>query len=126
MRFSSNQNQSTTQVAVCTKKRTVTGNETALTTEFKRGNIVSGDVEAQSNTLRFTSSMTANVITDIYEIGLMTDGNVLFAVAGLNAAPLFSLHPDVTFVIALGLSLDDIDASNITEPPLIPMGRYPL
>ena len=44
----------------------------------------------------------------------MTDGNVLFAVAGSNAAPLFSLHPDVTFVIALGLSLDDIDASNIT------------
>lgn len=103
-----------TQVAVGTKKRTVTGNETALTTEFKRGSIVSGDVEAQSNTLRFTSSMTANVITDIYEIGLMTDGNVLFAVAGSNAAPLFSLHPDVTFVIALGLSLDDIDASNIT------------
>ena len=55
-----------TQVAVGTKKRTVTGNETALTTEFKRGSIVSGDVEAQSNTLRFTSSMTANVITDIY------------------------------------------------------------
>ncbi|MGO3664820.1 hypothetical protein [Psychrobacter sp. AOP31-E1-50] len=103
-----------TQVAVGTKKRAVTGNETALTTEFKRGSIVSGDVEAQSNTLRFTSSMTANVITDIYEIGLMTDDNVLFAIAGSNAAPLFSLHPDVTFVIALGLSLDDIDASNIT------------
>lgn len=103
-----------TQVAVGTKKRTVTGNETALTTEFKRGSIVSGDVEAQSNTLRFTSSMTADVITDIYEIGLMTDDNVLFAVAGSNAAPLFSLHPDVTFVIALGLSLDGVNASNVT------------
>lgn len=103
-----------TQVAVGTKKRTATGNETALTTEFKRGSIVSGDIEVQSNTLRFTSSMTADVITDIYELGVMTDDNVLFAVAASNTTPLFSLHPDITFVIALGLSLDDVDASNVT------------
>lgn len=103
-----------TQVAVGTAQHLATGNETALTTETNRSGIVSGDIEVQSNTLRFTSSMTADVITDIYEIGLMTDDNVLFAVAASNTTPLFSLHPDITFVIALGLSLDDVDASNVT------------
>lgn len=103
-----------TQVAVGTAQHLATGNETALTTETKRSSIVSGDIEVQSNTLRFTSSMTADVITDIYEIGLMTDDNVLFAVAASNTTPLFSLHSDITFVIALGLSLDDVDASNVT------------
>ena len=58
-----------TQVAVGTAQHLATGLETALTNEVKRGSIVSGDVEVNSNTLRFTSSMTAEVITDIYEVG---------------------------------------------------------
>lgn len=103
-----------TQVAVGTAQHLATGNETALTSEVKRGSIVSGDIEVVSNTLRFTTSMSGDTKTDVYEVGLFTDDGVLFALAGSNTTPLFSLHPDITFVIALGLSLDDIDASNIT------------
>lgn len=103
-----------TQVAVGTGKRTVTGAETALLTEVKRGGIVSGDVEVNSNTLRFTSSMSGSAKTDVYEIGLFTDASVLFALASSSTTPLFSLHPDVTFVIALGLSLSDVAADSVT------------
>lgn len=103
-----------TQVAVGTGKRTVTGNESALLTEVKRGSIVSGDVEVSSNTLRFTSSMTSDAITDIYEVGLMTDDNVLFALASSTTDPLFSLHPNITFVIGFGLSLSDVAADSVT------------
>lgn len=103
-----------TQVAVGTAQHLATGLETALTNEVKRGSIVSGDVEVNSNTLRFTSSMTADVITDIYEVGLFTDENVLFAIASSNTIPLFSLHPDITFVIGFGLSLQDVAAGSVT------------
>ena len=103
-----------TQVAVGTAQHLATGLETALTNEVKRGSIVSGDVEVNSNTLRFTSSMTAEVITDIYEVGLFTDENVLFAIASSNTIPLFSLHPDITFVIGFGLSLQDVAAGSVT------------
>lgn len=103
-----------TQVAVGTAKHLVTGSETALINEVQRSSIVSGDVEVDSNTLRFTSSMSSDTKTDVYEVGLFTDDGVLFALAGSNTTPLFSLHPDITFVIGFGLSLQDVAADSVT------------
>ncbi|WP_198331420.1 phage tail-collar fiber domain-containing protein [Psychrobacter aquimaris] len=103
-----------TQVAVGTAQHLATGNETALTSEVKRGSIVSGDIEVVSNTLRFTTSMSGDTKTDVYEVGLFTDDGVLFALAGSNTTPLFSLHPDITFVIGFGLSLQDVAADSVT------------
>jgi|GEM_PF-1964429 len=103
-----------TQVAIGSEKYTPDGNETTLKTEIKREAIVSGGVELASNTLRFTGSLTADTVTEVYEIGLMTDNNVLFAVAASATAPLITLHPDVTFVTGFGLSFGEIDARNIT------------
>tara|TARA_B100000530_G_scaffold309310_1_gene235007 strand:- start:25551 stop:27914 length:2364 start_codon:yes stop_codon:yes gene_type:complete len=103
-----------TQVAVGTGKRIITGNETALLSEVKRSAIVSGDIEVNSNTLRFTSPMNGSAKTDVYEVGLFTDAGVLFAVASSTDNPLFSLHPDITFVIGFGLSLQDVAADSVT------------
>lgn len=103
-----------TQVAVGTAPHLATGNETALTSEVQRSSIVSGDIEVNSNTLRFTSSMSRNTKTDVYEVGLFTDDNVLFALASSTTDPLFSLHPNITFVISFGLSLSDVAADSIT------------
>lgn len=102
------------KVAVGTGKYTVTGNETALQNKIKESEIVSGDVEVESNTLRFSASMAADAITPIYEVGLITDDGVLFAVASSTTEPLLSLYPNVMFVMAFGLSLNDIEARNIT------------
>ena len=103
-----------TQVAVGTAKHLATGNEIALTSEVKRGSIVSGDIEVDSNTLRFTGSMSSDTKTDVYEVGLFTDDGILFALAGSNTTPLFSLYPDITFVIGFGLSLQDVAADSVT------------
>lgn len=103
------------QLAIGAGKYMPTGNETALLSEVgTRASIVSGDIERASNTLRFSSSLTAPAKTPVYELGLMTDTGILFAVAASSADPLFTIEPDITFVVALGLSLDAIDSSNIT------------
>ena len=102
------------KVAVGTGQYTVTGNETALQNKIKESDIVSGDVEVESNTLRFSASMASDTITPIYEVGLITDDGVLFAVASSTTEPLLSLYPNVMFVMAFGLSLNDIEARNIT------------
>ena len=93
---------------------TPVGDETALVSELQRNSIISGDVETISNTLRFSSSVTASSITDVYEIGLFTDDDVLFAVAASPTDPLFTLHPDITFVADFGLSLANVAADSVT------------
>lgn len=104
-----------THLAVGSGKYEPTGSETALKSEIKRQAIVSGDIETQSHTLRFSSMLHADTITEVYEMGLVTDDNVLFAVASTTSnTPLLTIHPDITFVGSFGLSLDDIDVANIT------------
>ena len=103
-----------TEVGLGAGKYAVTGNETALASELQRSSIVSGDVETASNTLRFSSSITTSSITDVYELGLFTDDDVLFAVASSTTAPLFTLHPDITFVAFFGLSLAEVSRDSVT------------
>lgn len=103
-----------TEVGLGAGKYAATGNETALANELKRSSIVSGDVELASHTLRFSSSMTADTVTDVYELGLFTDDNVLFAVVSSTTDPLFTLHPDITFVGSFGLSLTDVAKDSVT------------
>lgn len=103
-----------TQVAVSAEKHVITGSETELTTEIKRFSIISGDVHVSSNTLRFTGSMTVDEITPIYQVGLLTDDGGLFAIAASNTAPLFNMHPDITFVIGFGLSLNEVEVGSVS------------
>ncbi len=103
-----------TQVAVGTGKYTPTGSETSLKSEIMKGPIVSGDIERSSNTLRFSSDIRSPTVRSIYEIGLLTDTGILFAVAASSSDALFTVHPDITFVASFGLSLKEIASENIT------------
>jgi len=102
------------EVAIGDGKYLPTGKELALKKEIKRSSIVSGGVEIDSNTLRFSSTITDKNITPVYEIGLFTDDNLLFAIAASNTDPLFTVHPDISFVGAFGLSLDGVSAERVT------------
>ncbi|WP_010197078.1 phage tail protein [Psychrobacter sp. PAMC 21119] len=105
---------SLSQVAIGIGKYTPTGNETSLKSEIMKGPIVSGDIERASNTLRFSSDITSPTTKSIYEVGLFTDTGILFAVAASEDDALFTVHPDITFVMSYGLSLKEVDAENIT------------
>lgn len=101
-----------THVAVGKSKYTPTGGETSLKNEVGRSDIVSGEVV--DNTLRFTSTMYADDITPVYEMGIFTKTGVLFAVAASSTDPLVTLYPNIAFVTAFGVAIDDMDADSIT------------
>lgn len=101
-------------LAIGSGKYTPTGDETALQSEISRHSIVSGNVEPQSHTLRFSASITSNTEISVFEIGLMTESNVLFAVASSTDKPLLKIYPDITSIGSFGLTLDEFDTSNIT------------
>ena len=104
-----------TQLAIGNGKRAASGSETALRAELSRHPIISGDVETDSHTLRFSSTITASSTTQVFELGLMTDDNVLFAVASTTGSqPLITIHPDISFVGSFGLSLTEVAAGSVT------------
>lgn len=102
------------QLAIGNGQYTPTGNETTLQGEISRHGIVSGNVEPQTHTLRFSSSIKSDTEIAVYEIGLMTEGNVLFAVASSTDKPLLKVYPDITFVASFGITLDSFDISKVT------------
>ncbi|MDO4440585.1 MAG: phage tail protein [Moraxella sp.] len=98
-----------------TAKWTATKAATDLRSKRLDFTIVSAGVETQSNTLRFSVTMSSQTLFDAYEMGLYTDTGVLFAVATSTTKPLVRLHPEVAIVVgSFGLSLVDIDAQSIT------------
>ena len=103
-----------THIAIGMGSYTPTGNETQLLTETARDSIVSGSIDSSKHTLRFSSTMTANTITPVYELGVFMDDGTLFALASSADSPLFTIHPDISFVGAFGLTLDDIQAGQVT------------
>ncbi|WLG15020.1 hypothetical protein Q6344_06725 [Psychrobacter cibarius] len=103
-----------THVAVGAGKYTPNGSEKKLLSELKRVNILSGDVESNSKTLRFSANITLPDIKSVYEVGLLTDTGVLFAIAASPSNALFTVHPNITFVASFGLSLKEVASENIT------------
>lgn len=101
-------------IAIGTSRYSATGSETALKAEAKRVNIVSGGVEVNSHTLRFSASITNDTQVGVYEVGLFTDAGVLFAIASSSTDPFFVVYPSITFVGAFGLSLGEVSASNVS------------
>lgn len=101
-------------VAIGSSRYTPTGSETSLKKEVSRVSIVSGTVEQDNHTLRFGSTVTTRIITPVYELGVYTDTGVLFAVAASAGSPLFTVHPDITFVGAFAITLDSMSAENVT------------
>lgn len=106
--------------AIGNGKYTPTGNETQLSHEISRHLISAGDIEPTTHTLRFSTSLMANNETKVYEVGIFTQDNVLFALASSENQPLFKIYPDVVFVASFGLMLNEFDdisrVSIITDP----------
>lgn len=100
-------------LAVGTSRYQATGKETSLKQEVARTPVISSGVEKQSGTLRFSASLNSPTTRNIFEVGLLTSDNKLFAIASDYLNDLFTIHANVTFVGSFGLSLDGIDADNI-------------
>lgn len=96
-----------------TSKYVPTGKETRIKTEAMRSDIVTSGIEKESKSLRFSVSLNSITSRDIYEIGLLTSDNKLFAIAA-NTSPLFTVYANVTFVGSFGLSLGELDVEKIT------------
>lgn len=93
---------------------TPTGGETALRDEFMRVGIAAGDIDEQNHTLRFSSTLSANSETEVWELGLFDEHNRLFAVASRTNKPLLKIYPDIVLVASFGLTLGELDLNSIT------------
>lgn len=101
-------------VAIGTGKRVITGAETALITEVARSPIVSGGVEVQSETLRFSAMIDVNDQAEVCEVGLFTGTGILFALAASNSAAFFTVSPIESFIASFGLSLASLDSRRLS------------
>ncbi len=102
------------EIAYGNGKYIAKASQTALKHQLDKSRIVSGDIEPNSHTLRFSTTLYAKKITEVYELGIFTDTGVLFAVVSGDQKPLFTIYPDIAFVGSFGLLLDDLDTTNIS------------
>ena len=102
-----------THVAIGSGRYTPTGKETKIKTLIAKIATASGEVDA-SNTLQFSATIYADKITPVYELGLLSEDGTLFAIAAAINEPLFTIYPNVTFVVAFGLALNEASADKVT------------
>lgn len=84
----------------------IDGVETALVAPWGEFPLAAGDVEVNSHTMRFTAVIQSATRRDAFEMGLMTDTGILFAVASTEATdPLAAVYAGVDYVGFFGLSI---------------------
>lgn len=67
-----------------------------------------------NNNLRLNAMINSTITADVYEIGLFLDSGKLFAVASTTGNdPLMRLINEISSVVTLGISLNEIDASKV-------------
>lgn len=103
-----------THVAIGSGRYTPTGEETKIKTFIAKTVTASGDIDAATNTLQFSATIYADKITPVYELGLLTETDALFAIASALNEPLFTLYPNVAFVVAFGMSLNEASNDKVT------------
>lgn len=103
-----------THVAIGSGRYTPTGKETKIKTLIAKIVTASGDIDAATNTLQFSATIYADKVTPVYELGLLTETGALFAIAASLNEPLFTLYPNVTFVVAFGMSLNEASSDKVT------------
>lgn len=92
----------------------VNGVETALVEPWGEFPLAAGDVEVNSHTMRFTAVIQSATRRDAFEMGLMTDTGVLFAVASTESAdPLAAVYGGVDYVGFFGLSISAVPTGSI-------------
>lgn len=93
---------------------TTAAGRTSLLNQLARYPLNGGTVEATSKTLRLISSIESQITADAYEVGLFTDNGVLFALAATTSDdPLLRLVTNITSIVTFGLTLADIDLTNV-------------
>ena len=103
-----------THVAIGSGRYTPTGKETKIKTLIAKIVTASGDIDAATNTLQFSATIYADKVTPVYELGLLTETGALFAIAASLNEPLFTIYPNVTFVVAFGMSLNEASSDKVT------------
>lgn len=101
-----------------TSQYIASGKETAIKAEAIRADIVTSGIEKESKTLRFSATLNSVATKTIYELGLLTSDNNLFAIAATNE-PLLTVYSNVAFIGSFGLSLDNLNVDVIkvsTDP----------
>lgn len=101
-------------LAIGTGRHASTGDETQLVNEAARYAIISGGVEAISNVLRFSAEVFVSSAQSVFEVGVITDDGVLFAIASSNAAPFFTASPTQSLIASFGMLLTDSEAAGVT------------
>ena len=87
---------------------------TALNTELARYPLNGGSVEPVSGTLRFVANIKSTITAECFELGLITDDGVLFAVAStISNDPLVDLVNNIVSIVTFGFKLTNIDLSNV-------------
>ena len=103
-----------THVAIGSGRYTPTGKETQIKNLIAKIVTASGDIDAATNTLQFSATIYADKVTPVYELGLLTETGALFAIAASLNEPLFTLYPNVTFVVAFGIALNEASSDEVT------------
>lgn len=111
-------NVSLTHIAVGSGKydpsNAMTLTNSSLVSELERYPLNGGSVEPISHTLRFVANLEPTLTADAYEIGLITDQGVLFAIAATTSnTPLIRLVANIVSIVTFGMLLQNIGVSNI-------------
>ena len=111
-------NVSLTHIAVGTGKydpsNAMTLTNAALVSEIERYPLNGGSVEPLSHTLRFVANIEPTQTADGYEIGLITDQGVLFAIAATTSnTPLIRLVANIVSIVTFGMILSNLNLSNL-------------
>lgn len=88
-------------------------NRTALATQWGEFALAGAGIEPNSKTLRFSAIIKSSVQKDVFEIGLLSDNGVLFAVASTTTAPLFAVSENVDYIGAFGLTITGVPINNV-------------
>lgn len=102
-------------IALGSGQYTPDGTETALDTPIESWPLTYGDIEPNSQTLRFSAVLESPTQIQAFEVGIFTDTGVLYAVASTTSAtPLLVVLANAVTIAAMGLKLDTSGAATVT------------
>lgn len=89
-------------------------NRTELANQWGEFPLAGAGIEPDSKTLRFSAIIQSSVSKDVFEIGLFTDANILFAVASRTGnTPLFNVSENVDYIGAFGLTISGVPTDSV-------------
>ena len=88
---------------------------TSLVKQVADQKIAGGIAVEKAGELRLNALINSKVLADIFEIGILDDNGILFAVCSTTGdTPIVRLTPNVGSILAVTLTIQDIQTSDIT------------